>query len=119
MNLDLQPIPGTNLAEIVADAPVIGTPADGADLVGNAYFQGFGGVLLRAQHLAPAFFDLKTGLAGEVLQKFSTYGLRLAIVGDFEAYPSRSFRDFIRESNQRGQVCFVATRDAALARLSA
>ncbi|MCK7528774.1 MAG: DUF4180 domain-containing protein [Ignavibacteriales bacterium] len=30
------------------------------------------------------FFDLKTGIAGEILQKFSTYNVRLAILGDFQ-----------------------------------
>ena len=113
------PIPDTNLAEVVADAPVIRTAADGADLVGNLYFGGYAGAVLLERHLAPAFFDLRTGLAGEVLQKFSTYQLRLAIVGEFGAYPGRSIRDFIRESNQRGHICFVATRAEALARLSA
>jgi hypothetical protein len=32
---------------------------------------------------------LKTGLAGEILQKFSTYNMRLGIVGDFSAYTSK------------------------------
>ena len=118
MDLHLQPLPGTSLAETLADKPIICTAADGADLVGNLYFQGFDGVLLLERHLAPAFFDLKTGLAGEVLQKFSTYRLRLAIVGDFSTYPGRSIQDFIRESNERGQICFVASREAALARLT-
>ncbi|RTQ51683.1 DUF4180 domain-containing protein [Hymenobacter gummosus] len=118
MDLPLSSIDNTNLAELLVDARVISTPADGAELAGNLYFQGFEGVILRTEQLAPAFFDLKTGLAGEVLQKFSTYRLRLAIIGDFSVYPGRSLQDFIRESNARGQVSFVDSREAALARFS-
>ncbi|RAK70394.1 DUF4180 domain-containing protein [Hymenobacter edaphi] len=118
MDLSLRPVDGTNLAEVVADTVVINSATDGADLVGNLYFQGFDGVILLERHLVPAFFELKTGLAGEVLQKFSTYRLRLAIVGDFSAGSGRSLQEFIRESNERGQVSFVDSRAAALARLA-
>jgi Domain of unknown function (DUF4180) len=118
MDFELRPIAGTRLAEAVAATAVISAAADGADLVGNLYFQGFEGVVLLERHLAPTFFDLKTGLAGEVLQKFSTYRLRLAIVGDFSAYASRSLQNFIRESNARGQVVFADSQAAALARLT-
>jgi|SRR5882672_5785926 len=49
-----------------------------------------GGLVLDEADLAPAFFDLQTGLAGQVLQKFVTYRTRLAIiVQDRSAYGSR------------------------------
>jgi hypothetical protein len=118
MDFQLNPIPGTRLAEVAADAPLIHSAADGADLLGNVYYGGFDGVILPARVLPPAFFDLKTGLAGEMLQKFSNYRVQLAIVGDFSAYPGRSLQDFMRESNQRGQVVFADSREAALQRLT-
>ena len=45
----------------------------------NACF-GSAGLLLTEQDLTPAFFDLHTGIAGELFQKFTNYRLRLAIV---------------------------------------
>jgi hypothetical protein len=56
-------------------------------------------------------------MAGEILQKFSNYRMRLAIVGDFSEYKSKSLRDFIRESNRTGTINFVGTIDEALLRL--
>ena len=43
----------------------------------------------------PEFFWLSTGLAGEILQKWTNYGFRAAIFGDFSAYTeaSKSLRD--------------------------
>ena len=38
-----------------------------------------------AARLSPDFLRLSTGLAGDVLQKFVNYGLRVAIVGDVSA----------------------------------
>jgi len=39
-----------------------------------------GGLVLDENDLTPDFFDLKTGLAGQVLQKFVNYRTKLAII---------------------------------------
>lgn len=57
-------------------------------------------------------------MAGEILQKFSNYRVRLAIVGDFTSYSGKSIRDFIYESNKKGQINFVSTTEEALNVLS-
>ena len=75
-------------------------------------------MILKKELLADAFFDLSSRIAGEILQKVSNYGMKLAIVGDFTKYASKSLRDFIYESNNTGQVVFVATVEQALDRLS-
>jgi len=61
---------------------------------------------------------LKTGIAGEVLQKFATYRVRLVIFGDWHTYNSNSLRDFIYESNKGKHVNFVATKEEAITLLS-
>ncbi|HEY9562062.1 MAG TPA: DUF4180 domain-containing protein, partial [Anseongella sp.] len=74
---------------------------------------------LHENALSPAFFHLKNKLAGDILQKFSNYRMRLAIVGSFDKYPGQSLKDFIRESNQGRQVNFVGSLPEALSVLSA
>jgi hypothetical protein len=64
------------------------------------------------------FFHLKTGLAGEVLQKFVNYNMNLAIIGDFFGYTSKPLNDFIYESNNGQQVFFVASENEAVKKLS-
>ena len=54
---------------------------------------------------------------GEILQKFSNYRMRLAVVGDFAVHVSSSLKAFIAESNRGAQIAFVADREAALERL--
>ncbi len=68
--------------------------------------------------IAEDFFILRTGLAGEVLQKFVNYGGRIAIYGDFSHYTSKPLHDFIYESNKGRDVFFVATKEEALDRLT-
>lgn len=71
-------------------------------------------VVVRREKITEAFFDLKTGLAGDILQKVSNYRKRLVLLGDFANVESKSLRDFIRESNRTGQVVFAPTLEAAV-----
>jgi hypothetical protein len=61
----------------------------------------------RKENFPPSFFDLKSGLAGDILQKVSNYRIKLIILGDFENITSKSLRDFIFESNRTGRVIFT------------
>jgi len=56
-------------------------------------------------------------LAGEVLQKFSNYRVKLAIVGDFIKYQSKSLQDFIFENNTSDYMFFIDTIDLAIQKL--
>src|SRR5688572_26443676 len=108
----------TQIAEVTSDNLIIETAEDGLDLMGNLYYQGFDSIILHEENLTPSFFDLKTGIAGEILQKFSNYRMRLAIIGNFEKYPAQSIQDFISESNRIGRINFLGNVEEALERLS-
>jgi hypothetical protein len=99
----------TKIAEIVFEGLLIKDTQDGLDLLGNLYYQGFDKVVLHEKNLTPDFFDLKNGIAGEILQKYSNYSVQLAIIGDFSKYTKKSIRDFIMESNKHGHVNFVSS----------
>lgn len=118
MNFKTHHVNGTEIAELVSNEIVIQDVSDGVDLIGNVYYQGFDKVIVHRKNLTDSFFDLKNQMAGEILQKFSTYRLRLVIVGDFSPFPSKSLRDFIRESNQGKQVNFLPSVADALEALS-
>lgn len=107
-----------SIAEVVADSLVISKIDDGIDLIGNVYYQGFDNVILHEKNITPDFFDLSTKMAGEILQKFSNYKMRLAIVGDFANHQSKSFKDFVFESNKLGRINFVTSKPEAIKALS-
>ena len=109
---------GVTLAVIQDGEVIIRETQDALDIMADARYQGADSVILRAEHLDPAFFDLKTRLAGEILQKFSNYRMKLAIVGDFSVYNSKSLRDFIFESNKQGRINFVPSMEEARVSLS-
>jgi len=63
------------------------------------------------------FFRLGTCLAGDVLQKYINYNIKLAIVGDFSKYTSKPLKDFIHESNRGKDFFFVGTDEEAIEKL--
>lgn len=90
------------------------------DLIATAWYEtGSDRIVLEKALLSERFFDLKTRLAGEIAQKFINYGVKLAIVGDFSGYDSRSLRDFIYESNHGSDLFFLPTEQQAIEKLSA
>ncbi|SHH94230.1 protein of unknown function [Sporobacter termitidis DSM 10068] len=89
------------------------------DLIVSASFMAHSaGVVVFRETLPERFFDLKSGLAGDMLQKFSNYNLRLAIVGDFSGYTSKSLKDFIYECNKGRLIFFKPDLEAAADALS-
>ncbi|WP_342331222.1 DUF4180 domain-containing protein [Pedobacter sp. FW305-3-2-15-E-R2A2] len=101
------------VAELISDQILIGNVEDGLQLMGDLYYQGYDKIIIYETNITPDFFDLKTRLAGEVLQKFSNYRVQLAIIGEFSKYPRKSIRDFIYESNKGKIVNFLPTVAAA------
>jgi hypothetical protein len=71
-------------------------------------------IVLHKENLPPAFFDLKSGIAGEFLQKTSNYHRKLIILGDYSDYKSESLKAFIYESNKTGLVIFTRDIDQAV-----
>jgi len=109
---------GINAAEILPGSDLIVSPDDILDSMAEARFNGSDRMIIHEKSFHPDFFELKTKVAGEILQKFSNYRMKLAIIGDFSGLKSRSLKEFIRESNRTGIINFVGSLDEALIRLN-
>jgi hypothetical protein len=119
MELNIKPHEkdGIRIAEVISDELLIRNAPDALQLMVDLYYQDFEKIIIYEKNLNPDFFDLKNGLAGEIMQKFSNYRLQLSIIGDFSKYPGKSIRDFIFESNKLGQITFVGSVEEAIKRV--
>ena len=118
MNIKTHHTGDKKIAEVISDDTILIKTEDALDLLGNLYYQGFDKIVINEKNITPDFFDLKNGIAGEILQKFSNYRVRLAIVGDFSKYKSKSLNDFIYESNNGKHINFVNSTTEAVKILS-
>jgi hypothetical protein len=75
-------------------------------------------IIINKSLVNESFFDLKTRLAGEILQKFINYQWKVAIIGDFSKYTSQSLQDFIYECNSGNDIFFLPTEQQAIEKLS-
>lgn len=103
------------VARVKASEKLIETPSDALDLIMNArYATDAQALILDAEVFSPDFFKLSTGLAGEILQKCMNYKMKLAILGDYSGASAGALHDFILESNQGHDFCFLQDEAQAL-----
>lgn len=109
----------TKILFVAAEGPPLNA-ATANDVLSEAWSVEAELVVVPITRLADGFLDLSTRIAGEVIQKFTNYRMRLAFVGDIAASieASRSLRDFVYESNKGDQVWFMRDRAALEARLA-
>jgi hypothetical protein len=102
------------IARIVSDTIVLRTTQDALDLMAACRTRA---MIIDKENIAPEFFDLKTRLLGEIMQKFVNYSFRAAIIGDFSG-GSKNFQDFLFECNKTGTILFLGTEVEAIKRLA-
>ena len=108
-----------DIALVHTDEVVLRDAASALEFMMSAQYEtGCRKLILPKACVAEAFFSLRTGLAGEILQKFVNYQMRLAIVGEYDHYTSKPLQDFIRESNRGRESCFLPSVEEAVRKLT-
>ncbi len=96
------------VVEIQSDEVIVSSEQDALDIMANiGYLYDSSKIILHKRNLHDDFFDLSSGLAGGILQKFSNYRVQLVVIGDFSQFSSKSLKEFILESNKGHQVNFL------------
>ena len=110
---------GVSVAIIKSDELLIVDAQSALDLIATVRYETkCDCVAIFKNSITEDFFVLSKGLAGDVLQKFVNYGIKLAIIGDFSGYTSKPLQDFIYESNRGNSIFFVDTEESAMERLA-
>ncbi len=102
-------ISGVRVFECAAEGAPLKTGGDAIEIISAARSENASFVAIPAARLSEDFFRLKSGVAGEFVQKFVTYGVRLVVIGDVSRYveSSAAFRDFVFEANKGPHLWFV------------
>jgi hypothetical protein len=104
---------GGRILEYPSNGLPLGNVSSSLEMISTAYSQRAELVAIPVERLGDEFFQLRNGIAGEVLQKFMTYHLRVAIVGDIrsQSAASKALHDFVVECNRGSAVWFVSNLD--------
>jgi len=98
---------------IAADAGIsIGAISDVSNAVGAAF--GSDGLILTEDDVSSEFFDLKSGVAGELFQKFVNYSLCLALVVPSPERHGERFNELAREHRTHNRVRIVRCKEEAM-----
>ncbi|MBI9099889.1 MAG: DUF4180 domain-containing protein [Spirochaetaceae bacterium] len=92
--------------------------SDFLDFIGNARYNGTANVLIHSGHLTEDFFNLKSGVAGEYLQKLSNYVMRAAIILDETHLEQPRFREMVFEANRSGDIAYFKDKETAFSWLT-
>jgi PadR family transcriptional regulator, regulatory protein AphA len=106
--------------ECLPDGGTIESEADALDLVAACGEYQCHRLLLHASNLTPDFYNLRSGLAGAVLLKFSNYRVQAAAILTPELAEQGRFGEMVLESNRGSQFRVFYDRASAeewLARL--
>ena len=107
------------LAYVSGEEKVITDVQSALDLAMSAKYElGTNKIVIDKRLITEDFFILSTGVAGEILQKFINYDVKIAIYGDYSKYTSKPLKDFIYESNKGCDVFFVTDKEAAVNKLT-
>ncbi len=119
MNIEHLKDNGTDIAVISSDEKLIVDIQSALDLAMTVKYEtGAAQIVINKSAVCEEFFVLSSGMAGEILQKFINYHVRIAIYGDYSQYTSKPLRDFIYESNNGKDFFFVQTKEEAIHKLT-
>lgn len=119
MNIEKIETDGGTIAVVSSNEILIEDVQSALDLMATVQYEtGSHRMVMNQSIFSEAFFDLKTRLAGEILQKYINYHVKVAIIGDFSVYPSQSLQDFIYECNKGNDFFFLPTEQQGIERLS-
>ena len=119
MNIDVINKNNVEIAHVKSDEILIKDVNSALDLMATVRYEtDCDRMILDKSALSEDFFKLSTKLAGDVLQKYINYQMKIAIIGDFSVYESKSLRDFIYECNNGKDIFFLENEERAVEKLS-
>lgn len=120
MNTEVTEKNGHRIAVVQSDEIVMKDVQSALDFIMSVQYNSeCSRIVLNKEAVAEDFFELRTRLAGEILQKFVTYQTKLAIYGDYSKYTSKALKDFIYESNNGNDIFFADDLQQAIEYIAA
>jgi PadR family transcriptional regulator, regulatory protein AphA len=114
MEYKITQLKNKNLVESLPDGGMVTDEASALDIVAICGEEQTNFVLLYAGNFNQDFFDLKTGLAGQVLLKLSNYQIHAAAILPTDQIGTGRFYEMVIETNRRNDFRVYQNREDAI-----
>jgi hypothetical protein len=100
MEFQLRDLHGQRFIEGVPGQSMMRQASDVITIIEECFGNEVSRVLLYSENLTERFFDLKSGDAGEILQKLRNYNMRLAVVRAPSLVLSQRFQELLLDEHR-------------------
>jgi hypothetical protein len=106
---------GQRIAVVQSNEMIISDIQTALDFIASIWhIENSNKIAINKSAVTEDFFNLSTGVAGEIAQKFVNYDCQLAIMGDFSHYRSRALADYMYECNKANHLFFAKNETEAV-----
>ncbi len=99
--------------EVLSAGLPLNSEQDALDLISLSWENDIHQQMIHGEVLSEDFFNLKTGVAGKMLQKFINYGIKVAAIIPAEVANTGRFREMVLETNKGNAFRVFVTREDA------
>lgn len=99
--------------ELNTYAAPLNTENDALDLISLCWEHETNALMIPYEILSEDFFKLKTKIAGDIIQKFTNYGIKAAITIPKEIDQNERFKEMVLEINKGNHFRFYASKNEA------
>ncbi|MFC5403150.1 DUF4180 domain-containing protein [Cohnella soli] len=99
MNVQIRELESKKYIEIISTTEPLSTEHDALDLISLCWEHGINALMIHDAVLSEDFFKLKTKLAGNMIQKFINYGIKVAAIIPQETMDKGKFKEMAAETN--------------------
>jgi PadR family transcriptional regulator AphA len=114
MDYEISQIGDIRFLECKQSGGIVKGESEAIDLIGLCSENLVNTVLLYIENLPSGFFDLKSGIAGSILLKFSNYFVRVAAVIPIDISNQGRFHEMVLETNRGKEFRVFTTRSDAV-----
>lgn len=113
MNYQIRELESKKYIELISTAEPLSTENDALDLVALCWEHETNALLIHYADLSENFFKLKTKLAGDIIQKFTNYGIKAAVIVPQDTIQKGRFKEMAMETNKGNHFRLYESKEEA------
>ena len=113
MNYQIRELENKQYIELISSTNLISTENDTLDLISLCWEHDSNLVIIHYEALSEDFFELKTKAAGNIMQKFINYGIKVAAIIPQEILQKGRFKEMALETNKGNHFRMYGSKEEA------